>query len=55
MHRLLCFKSRFPNHFALNTWTLLVLVVFGVVQLTWMVKTCTPWKTNQLIQLLVIN
>jgi hypothetical protein len=31
MRQLLCFKSRFPNHFAFTLWTSLILVIFGQV------------------------
>ena len=36
MHRLLCFKSKFPNHFAYIFGRYLLLLILGLVYLMWM-------------------
>ena len=47
------FQEQISQPLCVYTWTLLDLVIFGRVYLTWMVKACISWTTNQLIQLLV--
>ena len=53
MRQLLCFKSKFPNHFAFTLGRYLFLLFLVSVYLTWMMKACIPWISKQLIQLLV--